>query len=81
MHRGRGGVAVCRGGGRVLLERLLLLPNQRDAGRADLGVLVGLMLRRWQQLVEVWLLQVLVHGVLLEGLRRRRGTGLPPAFC
>ena len=80
MHRGWRGVAACRGVGRVLLKRLLLRPSQRDAGRADLGLLVGLMLRRRQQLGEVRLLLVPGHGVLVEGLRRRRGTGLPPAL-
>ena len=80
LHPGRCGVALCRGTGRVLLERLLLRPDQRDAGCADLGLLVGLMLRRWVQLGEVRLLRVLVQGVLVEGLRRWRGTGLPPTL-
>ena len=78
MHRGWRGVAKCRQVDRVVLERLLLRPSQHDAGRADLGLLDGLMLCRWQQLGEVHLLRVLGHGVLVEGLRRQRGTGLPP---
>ena len=85
----RSGLAVCRGwrgvaerrvAGRVVLEGLLLRPNQCDVGHADLGMLVGLMLSRSQQLGVVRLLRLLVHGVLVDGLRRRRGTGLPPVL-